>query len=60
MDRIKRRQFVGNYLIFLILCLTGVLIPIAILYLINCTIEIEYEVSDAEEFMEYHVSKKKK
>lgn len=48
MDKIRRREFAGSWLIFAILCLTGVGIPFAVLYLVNHTVEIESEVTDAE------------
>ena len=59
MDRIKRREFKGYWVVFVILCLTGIGIPVAILYLIENMIEIEYEVTDAEEFLEHHYKKKR-
>ena len=60
MDRIKTRTFNGNRLVFIFLCLTGIGIPIAIVYLFENTIEVEYEVEDAEKFLEFHYSKKTK
>ncbi len=57
MDRIKRREFKGSWFMFLFLCLTGLGLPFALLYLIEGTIEIEYEVSDAEEFLQFHYGK---
>jgi hypothetical protein len=58
MDKIKRRKFRGNWILFIFLCLTLIGIPIAILYLIENTIEVEYEVDDAEEFLQHHYDKK--
>ncbi len=46
MAKIIRHEFLGSWLLFLILCLTGIGIPVAILYLINKTVSIEEEVSD--------------
>jgi hypothetical protein len=48
MDRIVRREFRGNWLLFWLLCLTGIGIPLAIIYLINGTVEIHSECEDAE------------
>jgi hypothetical protein len=59
MDRITKREFKGNWLFFSLLCLTIIGIPAAILYLIESTIEIEYEMDDAEAFLEYHYRKKR-
>jgi hypothetical protein len=51
MDKIKRREFKGSKVLFILLALTVLGIPMAILYLIENTIEIEYEVSDADEVL---------
>ena len=48
MDKITRREFKGNKLWVVLLCLT----------VIENTIDIEYEVDDAEAFLEYHFGKK--
>ncbi len=58
MDRIKRRQFTGNWFWMYFLCLTIIGIPAAVLYLIESTIEVEYEVDDAEAFLEHHFRNK--
>ena len=54
MDRIARREFKGSPMLFCLLCLTIVGIPRAVLYLIQGTIEIQYEVEDAEAFLRHH------
>jgi len=59
MDKIKKREFKGNWFWFFFLCFSVIGIPSAILYLIESTIEIEYEVDDAEVFLEQHFGKKK-
>lgn len=51
-DRIRRRHFEGSWLIFWLMCVTGIGIPFAILYLVDSTIEIEYPIEDAEAFLE--------
>ena len=58
MDKITRREFKGNWLCVLLLCLTGIGIPVAVLYVIENTIDIEYEVDDAEAFLQNHFGKK--
>jgi len=57
MDRISRYEFKGYRTWFIILCLSGIGIPIAILHLIDNTIQIEYEVEDAEAFLKQHFKK---
>jgi hypothetical protein len=51
MPKIVRYEFMGNWLIFWILCVSMVGIPIAILYLLNGTLRIEHELADPEEFV---------
>jgi len=51
-SRIVRYEFMGSTLVFWLLCLTGVLIPFAIIYLVNGTLRIETEVDDPEAFVE--------
>ncbi|MEN8151449.1 MAG: hypothetical protein ABFS86_16655 [Planctomycetota bacterium] len=58
MDRIARREFRGNWGLFTLLCLTVVGIPRAVLYLVEGTIEIQYEVDDAEEFLRHHFGRR--
>ena len=53
MEKVTRREFMGNRALFIILCLTGFGIPVAVLYLIESTVDIEIEVEDAEEFLEF-------
>ncbi|HUL51801.1 MAG TPA: hypothetical protein VLT83_00195 [Opitutaceae bacterium] len=48
MDKIVRREFTGSWLLFWALCLTGIGLPIAVLYLLNRTVEIHTEIADAE------------
>lgn len=59
MDKIKRREFVGNWIIFWVLGISVIGIPFAILYLIENTIEIEYEVENGEKFMDSYVRGRK-
>lgn len=52
MDKIIRREFTGNWLLFGALALTGIGLPFAVLYLINSTVEIHTEIKDGEEAFE--------
>jgi hypothetical protein len=51
MATITRYEFLGNWWYFWLLCITIVLIPLAILYLINGTVRIEQEVEDVEDLV---------
>ena len=51
MSKIVRYQFLGNWIFFWLLCLTGIGIPIAWLYLLNSTFRIESEVNNPEELV---------
>ena len=51
MDKIVRREFVGNWILFWLLCVTILGIPIAILYYLNGTVIIEQQIENAEQFM---------
>jgi hypothetical protein len=52
MDKIVRREFVGNWILFWLLCVTLIGIPIAILYYVNGTVVIEQQIENAEQFMQ--------
>jgi hypothetical protein len=52
MDKIVRREFRGNWLLFWVLCLTVIGLPLALLYLLNGTVEIHSECKDAETAIE--------
>ena len=51
MSKVIRYEFMGSWLLFWLFCITGILIPVAILYLLNGTLRIEDEMSDPEEFV---------
>jgi hypothetical protein len=51
MSKIVRYEFMGSWLLFWFLCVTGIGIPVAILYLMNGTLRIEDEITDPEEFI---------
>jgi uncharacterized membrane protein len=48
MSKIVRHEFLGNWLYFWLMCITGVLIPVALLYLLNGTVRVETEMDDPE------------
>jgi hypothetical protein len=52
MDKIVRREFVGNWILFWLLCVTVIGIPIAVLYYVNGTVIIEQQIENAEQFMQ--------
>jgi hypothetical protein len=51
MSKIVRHEFVGNWVFVVILCITGVLIPIALLYAYCSTVRVETEMDNPEEFI---------
>ena len=51
MSKIVRYEFMGNWLYFWLLCISGIGIPVAILYLLNGTLRIEDEMTDPEQFV---------
>jgi hypothetical protein len=54
MDKIVRRKFLGNWIIFWLLCVTIIGIPLAILYLLDGMVTIEQHVEDANAVMEIY------
>ncbi|MFN0168233.1 MAG: hypothetical protein ACKV22_17550 [Bryobacteraceae bacterium] len=51
MSKIIRHEFMGNWAVFWLLCITGIGLPWAILYLLAGTIRIETEMDDPEQFV---------
>ncbi|MGC9950926.1 MAG: hypothetical protein ABSF64_31560 [Bryobacteraceae bacterium] len=51
MSRVVRNEFMGSWLLFSLLCLTVIGIPLAVLYLVTCTIRVETEMQDPEGFV---------
>lgn len=51
MSKIVHYEFMGSWLLFWLLCITGIGIPFAILYLLNGTLRIEDEMADPEQFV---------
>ena len=52
MAKIARFEFVGNTLLFWFLCMTGIGIPLAVIYLLSTTIRIEEEIDNPMEFLD--------
>ena len=48
MEKLVRREFRGSWLFFWLLCITGIGLPLALLYLIEGTVEVHSECRDAE------------
>lgn len=51
MSKIVRYEFMGSWLYFWLLCISGIGIPVAILYLLNGTLRIDDEMTDPEQFV---------
>ena len=47
MDKVTRWEWHGSGLILLVLCLTGILIPLGVIYFVTHRIRMETEVKDA-------------
>ncbi len=52
MAKIVRHEFLGNKLVFFLLCICGFGIPFAVLYLIDATVTVEEELDDPTGFLE--------
>ena len=48
MATVVRHEFLGSTFWFVLLCLTGIGIPMAVLYLLNGTITVHHEVEEPE------------
>jgi hypothetical protein len=52
MSKVVRYDFLGSWLLFWLACVTVVLIPIGVLYLITGIVQTETEMDRPEEFVE--------
>jgi len=52
MGRIIRHEFLGSRLLFFLLCISGIGIPIAVIYLLEGLVTIEEEVANPTGFVE--------
>ena len=58
MAKIVRHEFMGSPIIYFALCLSGIGIPLAILYLITGTVTVEEDIEDPTQFlMQYKAGK---
>ena len=53
MSKIVRWEFMGSPFLFWFLCITIILIPAAVIYMVNSTLKIENELDDPEKFIEH-------
>lgn len=51
MSKIIRWEFMGKWWVFWLLCITGIGIPLAILYFVNGVVRIEDQMDDPEDFL---------
>lgn len=51
MSKIVRFEFMGSWLVFCLLCITGIGLPLAFLYFVNGTLRIEDDLENPEEFV---------
>ena len=58
MSKIIRHQFIGKWFIFWLLCITGIGIPLAVLYLIEGTVRFDTEMEDPEKFLAEYKGRK--
>ena len=58
MSKIVRYEFMGNWLLFWLACVSIVGIPLAFLYFVNGTVRVEDDLADPEEFLEKYRSSK--
>jgi hypothetical protein len=57
-SKIVRHEFVGSWLWVFLLCITGIGLPVALVYLFYATVRIESEVDNPEELVyRYRVGK---
>jgi hypothetical protein len=47
MDKVTRWEWHGNSVVLILLCLTGILLPVAVVYFTTKLLKIETEVKDA-------------
>jgi len=55
-SKIIRYQFIGSRFMFWILFVLGITLPLAILYLLACTIRIDEELDNPTEFLDQYLA----
>jgi hypothetical protein len=58
MSKLTRYEFLGSWITFWVFCVTIVLIPMAILYLINRTVVVNEEIEDPQAFINAYRNRK--
>ena len=51
MSKVVRYEFFGSWIVFWFMFVTGVGIPVAVLYLLTRTLSVETEMKDPERFV---------
>jgi hypothetical protein len=52
MSNVVRYEFMGSWIVFWLLFITGIGMPFAILYLLDGTLRLQTDVDDPEKFVE--------
>lgn len=58
MSNVVRYEFMGSWVIFWLLFITGIGMPFAILYLLDGTLRLQTDVDDPEKFVETYRGRK--
>jgi hypothetical protein len=58
MSNVVRYEFMGSWVLFWFLFITGIGMPFAILYLLDGTLRLQTEVDDPEKFVEAYRARK--
>lgn len=59
MSKVVRYEFMGSWLIFWVLFISGIGLPFAVLYLLDGTLRLDTEVDDPEKFVETYRNARK-
>ena len=58
MSKVVRYEFIGNLALFWLMCVTVILIPAAIVYMVDNTVRIDTDMVDPEKFLKNYKAKK--
>lgn len=58
MSNVVRYEFMGSWVLFWFLFITGIGMPFAILYLLDGTLRLQTDVDDPEKFIETYRGRK--
>ena len=53
MDKVTRYEWQGSGIIFVLLCILGITIPVAVVYFITNLLRIETQVADGEKLSDF-------